>query len=234
MAYEYKQFYRRKLPHLHSPGSTLFVTFRLAGTVPKKVIAEWQQMKVWLEHEVERVGKLAKTEPEEINRKQRERLMEFHRQWFRKFEDILHREETGPVWLKNPQAADAVAESLHFRNGKSYDLKAFCIMSNHVHVVFTPFVTEETLTEIANSAAVRYESSEKTLGPIMQSLKGFSARQVNKLLDRTGQFWDEESYDHQVRNEEELGRIVRYVLNNPVKARLVKDWHDWKWAWLKP
>ncbi len=41
MSYEYKQFYRRKLPHIHSPGSTLFVTFRLAGSIPKKVLQQW-------------------------------------------------------------------------------------------------------------------------------------------------------------------------------------------------
>lgn len=67
----------------------------------------------------------------------------------------------------------------------------------------------------------------------MQSLKGYTAHEANKILNRTGQFWEEESYDHEVRNDEELDRIVKYVLNNPVKAGLVKDWREWQWSWLR-
>ena len=44
-------------------------------------------------------------------------------------------------------------------------------------------------------------------------------------------FWDAESYDHFVRDDAELARIINYVLNNPVQAGLVKDWRDWKWSW---
>jgi putative transposase len=55
----------------------------------------------------------------------------------------------------------------------------------------------------------------------MQSLKGHTARQANKLLARTGTFWQEESYDHYVRNSEAHQRIVHYIRQNPVKAGLV-------------
>lgn len=54
---EYKQFYRRKLPHIHAPGATLFVTFRLAGSIPKSVIEHWKHEKLWFEKEHERLGK---------------------------------------------------------------------------------------------------------------------------------------------------------------------------------
>lgn len=59
------------------------------------------------------------------------------------------------------------------------------------------------------------------------------ARQANLLLNRQSAFWQEESYDHIVRDEEELGRIILYILNNPVKARLVEIWTDWKWNYLR-
>ena len=56
----------------------------------------------------------------------------------------------------------------------------------------------------------------------LQSLKSYTARQVNKLLGRTGEpFWQRESYDHWVRNETERRRIIAYIENNPVKAGLV-------------
>lgn len=40
-------------------------------------------------------------------------------------------------------------------------------------------------------------------------------------------------YDHYVRNAEEWNRIIAYVLNNPVKARYVADWRDWKWNYRR-
>ena len=134
--------------------------------------------------------------------------------------------------MKNSDVTNLVAESLKYRDGKVYTLIAFCIMSNHVHVVFTPLLNAHSLKEIPASNPLRYESDKPTLGAIMQSLKGYTAREANKILNRTGQFWEIESYDHQIRHAEELARIVKYVLNNPVKAGLVKNWHDWKWNWL--
>lgn len=224
---EYKQFYRRKLPHIHSPGATLFVTFRLAGSIPKSVIEKWKQEKLWLEKESERLAK-NKT----ASQNQKESFLNFYRRWFAKFEDVLHKEESGIVWLKDEAVANLVSESLKYRDGKVYKLKVFCIMSNHVHVVFTPLLNEKSLTEVKSSNPLRYESSEATLGEIMQSLKGYTAHEANKILHRAGQFWEVESYDHEVRNAEELDRIVKYVLNNPVKAGLVKDWREWQWNWL--
>jgi putative transposase len=224
---EYKQFYRRKLPHRHSPGATLFVTFRLAGSIPKTVIEKWKQEKNWLEKERERLAK-----KNEISQKQKEDFRNFHRRWFAIFEEVLHKEEAGPIWLKNEAVANSVAESLKYRDGKVYKLRCFCIMSNHVHVVFTPFLNEQSLTEIKYSNPLRFESSAPVLGEIMQSLKGYTAHEANKLLNRTGQFWDVESYDHEVRNAEEFDRIVKYTLNNPVKAGLVKNWQDWQWNFL--
>ncbi len=224
---EYKQFYRRKLPHRHSPGATLFVTFRLAGSIPKSVLEQWKQEKIWLEKEGERLAKSGS-----VGQNQKDAFLDFHRRWFARFEEVLHKEESKIVWLKNTAVAKLISESLKYRDGKFYKLICFCIMSNHVHVVFTPLLDERSLTEVKHSNPRRFESSEATLGEIMKSLKGYTAREANKILNRAGQFWEVESYDHEVRNGEELKRIVKYVLNNPVKAELVKDWRDWQWNFL--
>ncbi|MEW5986568.1 MAG: hypothetical protein AB1791_08050 [Chloroflexota bacterium] len=64
-------------------------------------------------------------------------------------------------------------------------------------------------------------------------MKGYTAGQANLLLERTGAFWQHESYDHYVRDAAELERIVAYVVNNPVKAGLVTDWQEWPWAYCK-
>ncbi len=67
----------------------------------------------------------------------------------------------------------------------------------------------------------------------MQSLKGYTARQGNLALGRRGAFWQHESFDHVVRDRAEFGRIINYVLNNPVKAGLVNHWQDWKWNYCR-
>ncbi len=215
MSYEYKQFYRRKLPHIHSPGSTLFVTFRLAGSIPKTVLQQW----------------LAEKSLRSRKKVNDESQIEFGRRWFARFEDILHQAKTGPIWLANPHVAKIVSDGLKYRDERVYRLHAFCIMSNHTHVVFTPRLNDRSIVEVKDSNPLRFLSDAPTLGAIMKSLKGYTAREANKFLNRRGSFWEEESYDHEIRNEDEFGRIVKYVLNNPVKARLVENWSDWPWTY---
>jgi putative transposase len=65
------------------------------------------------------------------------------------------------------------------------------------------------------------------LAGIMHSLKSYTANEANKLLGRGGPFWQRESYDHWVRDEVELERIVDYIAYNPVKAGLVRQPQDW-------
>ena len=70
------------------------------------------------------------------------------------------------------------------------------------------------------------------LADMLRLLKGRTARYCNQELERSGVFWQSESYDHVVRDDRELERIIRYILGNPVKAGLVRDWHEWKFAFI--
>ncbi|MXV84431.1 hypothetical protein F4Z98_13805 [Candidatus Poribacteria bacterium] len=144
--------------------------------------------------------------------------------------------ESGPVWLKDDRIAKEIAESLHYRDGKVYCLDAYCIMSNHVHVVFTPLARQPSRTDIVNSEENTAQTRNlcyNTLSVIMQSLKGYTARKANQLLGRSGAFWQPESYDHIVRDASEWQRIITYVLNNPVKAGLVDTWKKWRWSYCR-
>jgi REP element-mobilizing transposase RayT len=233
MGYEYKQYHRRKLPHIHSPGAILFVTFRLAGSIPRTVLEKWKAERIWLDKEIERVEKESSQTKTPCAIDQKERLLDFNRRWFKKFEEVLHQAAVGPTWLKDEPIAKIIADSLHYRDGKVYQLEAYCIMSNHVHLVIKPFLNERSLREIRGTSPLRFESGEPPLDVIMHSLKSYTAQEANKLLKRNGAFWEAESYDHEVRNQMEYNRIVKYVLNNPVKAGLVKDWHEWRWNWKR-
>jgi putative DNA methylase len=64
----------------------------------------------------------------------------------------------------------------------------------------------------------------------MHSLKSYSAHEANKILNRAGTFWQAESYDHWVRDADELERIIHYIRANPVKAELVQCPEDWYWC----
>jgi putative transposase len=111
--------------------------------------------------------------------------------------------ESGSRWLQHPPVAACVAEALLLGEltWKKYDLWAWVIMANHVHVLLTPHVEMRQVT---------------------RAVKSYSARKANQILGRTGEpFWQEESYDHWIRKDEEMNRIIRYIEWNPVKACLV-------------
>jgi REP element-mobilizing transposase RayT len=122
---------------------------------------------------------------------------------------------TGPTFLKQDLIATLVIESL-FRGEslRQYHLGPFVIMANHVHVLLLPSIAPSLL---------------------LKSLKGFTAREANRLLNRTGeQFWQRESYDHWVRNNAEWNRIAAYIERNPVKAGLVSRAEDYPWSSTNP
>ena len=220
LSYEYREYYRRKLPHIHHPGTTLFVTFRLAGSIPQTVLQTWRSERDWLK-------------AKENQAKDEETRISFHRRWFKRFEDVLHSSGEGPMWLGEETVAAMMQECLHFRDGKLYELHAFCIMSNHVHIVFMPLLDAQKLQPKITTQGLRLVSDDPDLQAIMQSIKSYSAHKANKLLQREGEFWESESYDDWVRDDEEFMRIVRYVLENPVKAGLVRNWREWSWSYVK-
>ena len=129
---------------------------------------------------------------------------------------LLEEVNTGPFHLRQPAIADMVVEAIHYRVDQlgHYDLHAFIVMPNHVHILIRPLVPLAILTK---------------------SLKSFIARRANAILGRTGApFWQDESYDHQIRDGRELAEIRHYIEENPVRAGLVKDANRYRWssAWV--
>ena len=135
---------------------------------------------------------------------------------FLKFDQILDRGTSGSMWLKDRNAAKIVYDAIMCRDKKEYDLICFCIMPNHVHLV----------------AYLGKNEDKYPLTAILRKLKSYTAMKCNECLNRSGKFWHSESYDHVIRNEKSYERIIRYVLNNPVKANLVENWEDWEWSYF--
>ena len=230
---DYKQFAERHRPHIHPPDAVLFVTYRLAESVPKSIVREYKAKKEWLEDQLTRAMKIVdKSGGAELNQ-WLDRAEKFKREWFVRFEEVLDKASTGPMWMKDERVADVVAESLRKLDGEAYRLDAYSVMSNHVHAVFKPLLSETDLQEsLDEHGHPIFLSSHPSLSRIMHSLKGGSARECNLLLSGTGQFWEHESFDHFVR-QGKFGATIKYVLNNPIKAGLIKDWRDWRWTYCR-
>jgi putative DNA methylase len=114
--------------------------------------------------------------------------------------------------------------NLYHHNGKKYYLLAYCIMPNHVHALLQP---TEPVKAQSPGEGEEVEDARGPLSQIMHSLKSYTANVANRILRRTGAFWQRESYDHWVRDDDELERIVGYIAANPVKAGLVDEPHRW-------
>jgi len=200
---------RGYLPHVKREGASYFVTFRLVDSLPKEVLlkiqgerAEQMQRFYARQNVVEKAGAV-RTKPEALE--------EIEREYFRKLETFLDK-GGGGCFLERAAIADLVADALRFFADERYRLDAWVVMPNHVHAVLWPVPNQ-------------------TLSGIVQSWKRFTAREANKLLNRTGgTFWQPEAFDHWIRNEVEHARCCGYVTDNPVKAGLCAAPGDWKWS----
>jgi REP element-mobilizing transposase RayT len=117
----------------------------------------------------------------------------------------------GSAWMKEARIAALVQEAMLYFDSVRYHLQAWVVMPNHVHALLTP-------------------SRAWELGQILHSWKSYTATGCNRLLGRSGRFWQKESFDRYVRDEKHYHRAVSYIENNPVQAVLVKRPEDWEWS----
>ena len=173
-------FYRRRLPHLDQIEQAVFVTWRLYGSLPPN-----------------RTFPVATVCSGKA---------------FAALDHLLDQTSAGPFHLRQPEIADMVVEAIHYNAFVlgHYQLHAFVVMPNHVHVLVTPRLALCKLTK---------------------SLKGIAAKRANARMSLTGSpFWQEESYDHLVRNQREFEKIRWYIEENPVRAGLVGDASQYRWS----
>lgn len=187
---------RGRLPHWEKEDGIYFVTFRLADSLPQNVLDQ-------LKFERTEAEKILKTLDRELSISEKQKLDWLFSEKVDEYLDMNY----GNCFMRNPAIAEIVADSIkHFDNVR-YHLYAWCVMPNHAHVVFKPLQRHK-------------------LDEILHSWKSFSANEANNILGRSGAFWQREYYDHLVRSDSDLSRVVAYVLNNPIKAKL----KNWRWV----
>jgi REP element-mobilizing transposase RayT len=176
---------RGRLPHWERDDATYFVTFRLFDSLPATAL---------------------------------QRIKEANQRSTPTSADYAHRldayldQGSGASFLKDRRIATLVVDALRHFDGMRYCLHAWCVMPNHVHVVFSSMP--------ARTPALR-------LSAVIQSWKSYTAKEANRLLGRSGSFWQREYYDHLVRDEADFVRCIDYTIHNPVKAGLCERREDW-------
>jgi REP element-mobilizing transposase RayT len=116
-------------------------------------------------------------------------------------------------------ARDIVLSCCKFADGSEYVLRIAVVMPDHVHLVIEPLVD-----------LVRKEVF--SLSRILRNIKGVSAREINKKLGRTRAVWQDESFDHVVRDSENLDEKIRYILQNPLRKGLAAKSGEYRWVFL--
>jgi REP element-mobilizing transposase RayT len=172
---------RGYLPHCDYPGLVQFVTFRLKDSMPAARRGEWEHL-LSIEDEREKRTKL---------------------------ENYLDR-GIGDCPLQDRRAATAVEETLLHNHSQSFELLAWCVMPNHVHVLVHVW--------------------ETPLRKMLQSWKSYSAAQINKSLDRSGALWEPDYWDTFIRDDHQELTAIRYIENNPVEAKLCRAPLEWPFS----
>ena len=209
--------FTKKPTHFDIGYAPVHISYRLYGSVPVIQLQSItdrrdEQIEQLLAAQCDRQHKLA---PKELK-------LEMHRinqRYDLAIDEYLHNSSNGPYYLSDSRIANEVIDSWKYLHDEGFIyLYAICVMSNHVHVI------------IGNANP----KAPTAIDLLMQRTKRFTSRAANKLLGRTGEpFWSEKYYDVTIRK----GRFMRamwYVLNNPVKAGLVKFWADWPNTYVHP
>jgi putative DNA methylase len=117
----------------------------------------------------------------------------------------------GSCYLRYPEVGAMVQHALLFHEHTKYRLSAWVVMPNHVHMLCTP-------------------CGGYRLGQVMHSIKSFTSKEANKMLARSGRFWQKEYFDRYIRNSRHFAKVVHYIENNPVKAGLCEKAEEWPFS----
>ena len=178
---------KRNLPHWQQEGACYFITFRLGDSLPQTLLDQWkQELDIWMSVH-------PKPWSVEIEAEYNERFPERREQWL----DAGH----GACYLRSSEMRDLVRTSLMKFDQARYDMDAFIMMPNHVHLLW----------QLRPGFDLSIE---------LKGLKGASARACNVALNQGGTFWMDESYDRVVRDWEELSAFRHYIAENAAKAHL--------------
>ena len=191
------------------PAAAHFVTFRVADTIPLSMLRKWR---------AERTHSIHNRSLSAVNA---------HKRFFAVYDRFLDR-LTNVTWLAKAEIASMIRTALYYHHESKYRLLSYSIMPNHVHLLILPM--ERPCPRPPDYLPDERADRDSPLSAMMHSIKSYTALQANRILNRSGQFWQHESYDHWVRDDEELKRIAAYIDNNALVGGLSPNPHEYRWC----
>ncbi|MCU0782678.1 MAG: transposase [Verrucomicrobia bacterium] len=202
---------RGYLPHFDAPHVTQLLTFNLDDAFPVQRRAEWE---VFLQPPDGARNSFRESDADSPDLRNKFRAPgtasnSAQSEFRRRLEAWLDRGH-GDCWLRREAVAALVEENLLAGHSRDCALQAWVIMPNHVHLIVDVW--------------------ETPLSRLVKQWKGTTATKVNRLLGRAGHFWQEDYFDTRIRDAKHLAQAIRYVENNPTKAKFVRDPKEWRWS----
>jgi REP element-mobilizing transposase RayT len=205
----FKYFYHsRSLPHLFDINKPVLITFRLKFSLPKSIESELLNRKREWNDSLKTLS----------SGERQSKLKSKDYQLFLWFDELIAGSVETPDLLSDNRCIEIISHALHYHDNVRYQLLAFCIMPNHVHVIINPLLQDNDIIF--------------SISHITYTWKKYSATQINKHMQMKGSLWQSESYDHLIRDQKELFHYLEYVMENPIKAGLVSKWYEWKGTWV--
>jgi type I restriction enzyme R subunit len=185
-------------PHWSQAGAVVFITFRTHDSIPREVLERWERAKRdWLRLHGYDAAKHWSVLLPTLTEKHR---ADFQKEFQRCREDFLDTCR-GRCLLRRPELAQIVADSLLYFDGQRYRMGDFIVMPNHVHLLTAFSATDAMIAQC-------------------DSWLHYTAFQINKAIGEKGKFWQQEPFDHLVRNQLQYEYLRRYIADNPYKAGL--------------
>ncbi|HLN71751.1 MAG TPA: hypothetical protein VK205_00550 [Prolixibacteraceae bacterium] len=209
---EKKEFHRYNMPHYQKPGQAYFITWSLKDAIPAKAFEVYRLQLAQLKKQINE--EKTRHSNESLIRNLEQQYQSHRKKYIKAYNDLLDAERHPSINLSRSEYTQLITNALQFWEGKKIHSLAFAIMSNHVHWVFETFEKDP-------------EGQPVYVEDIMQSVKRYTANQINKLENRQGPLWQMESFDTTIRDDKHMYNAIRYTLHNPVAAGLVSHWKLW-------
>lgn len=230
-----------KSPTLFSPtsfDSVFFTTLRLRNALPESfgqnLALQYYNRQVEFAQHPDRISKL---------RQIRKRL-------FARFDDALDLEKYGHGQLRQTVLAQILAEDILRRDGSDFDLLAYSILPNHVHLLVDLRIILAEAPALDDLESLLHSHLRELIGEIQHATEAplkKALRQLGEHIDPStfqkhsptggvksaGDFWHPRSFDFQVQDLAEFEKIGHYILQNPAKAELTHHWQDWPFLYWK-
>ena len=191
------RIYHTRLPHWRQDGATYFVTIRLGDALPRRLLDSWRlELIAWLNANGVKFD--PKRWPDQLRRLPLELQQQYSKLAGSRLDKYLD-QGAGSCILVNPVVRGIVKAGLHYFDRSRLLCGDYVIMPNHIHWLVAPLHGHELET-------------------CLKSIKGFVAKEINRWRNQNGRVWQHSSYDHIVRNMEELSHCRRYIASNPEKA----------------